>query len=102
MFDHTSRYYPLQTVYWTGPGGRTIAYKRRRLLPRPQDLPELARWPVQSGDRFDLIAARTLGDSPSYWRIADANRVLDPLELERPGRTLSIPMPQPGDTTERG
>jgi hypothetical protein len=97
MFDHESRYYPLENALWTYPDGETIAYKRRRLLPRPEGMPELAWWKVEAGDRFDLVAARTLGDSQSYWRIADANRALDPLELETPGRTLVIPMPQPGE-----
>ena len=96
MFDHESRYYALENAFWTSEDGETIAYKRRRLLPRPEDMTELARWTVRAGDRFDLVAARTLGDSQSFWRIADANRVLDPLELEVPGRTLVIPMPQPG------
>jgi hypothetical protein len=96
MFDHTSRYYPLETVFWTGPDGQLVPYKRRRFLPQPESLQELAEWPVEQGDRFDLIAARTLGDSQAYWRIADANRVMDPQELaDTPGRRLIIPMPQP-------
>jgi hypothetical protein len=97
MLDHTSRYWSLDTALWTRPDGETIAYKRRRFLPRPEDLPPLATWTVRDGDRFDLVAARTLGDSEAYWRIADANRALDPLELETPARVLKIPMPQPGD-----
>lgn len=96
MFDHTSRYYPLETAFWTGPDGREIAYKRRRFLPQPESLQILAEWPVAQGDRFDLVAARTLGDSQASWRIADANRVMDPVELtEQIGRRLLIPTPQP-------
>ena len=98
MFDHTSRYWSIETAFWTREDGEVIAYKRRRLLPRPESTQLLAVWPVQAGDRFDLIAARTLGDSQSFWRIADANRALDPVELERPGRRLVIPLPQPGDS----
>jgi hypothetical protein len=97
MFEHESRYASLDTAQWTTDAGDTIVYARRRLLPRPEDAAELARWPVRAGDRFDLIAARTLGDSQSFWRVADANRVLDPLELETPGSILLIPMPKPGD-----
>jgi hypothetical protein len=96
MFDHTSRYYYLETVFWTGPDGQAVPYKRRRFLPQPERLQQLAEWPVEQGDRFDLIAARSLGDSQAYWRIADANRVMDPQELANtPGRRLIIPMPQP-------
>ena len=96
MFDHTSRYYPLETAFWADPDGREIAYKRRRFLPRPEDLQVLAEWPVAQDDRFDLVAARTLGDSQAWWRIADANRVMDPVDLtEQIGRRLVIPAPQP-------
>lgn len=97
MFSHDSRYYSVENALWTRPPDDAIAYKRRRLLPRPEGMAELARWIVEQGDRFDLVAARTLGDSQSFWRIADANRAMDPLELETPGRMLRIPMPQPGD-----
>jgi hypothetical protein len=96
MFDYTSRYYNVETAFWTGPDGQPRPYKRRRFLPQPETLQELAQWPVAQQDRFDLIAARTLGDSQAYWRIADANRVMDPQELTAtPGQRLIIPMPQP-------
>ena len=41
--------------------------------------------------RFELVAG-------AFSRTADANRAMDPVELETPGRRLLIPMPQPGDT----
>ena len=97
MFDHTSRYASIETTLLVRSDGVEIAYKRRRFLPPPEGMPVLAEWLVRLGDRFDLVAARTLGDSQSYWRIADANRAMDPIELEEPGRRLVIPMPQPGD-----
>ncbi len=96
MFDHTSRYDPIEIAFWTSPGGESIPFKRRRFLPAPESLPKLAEWPVGEGDRFDLIAARTLGDSQAWWRLADANGVMEPGELTKePGRRLVIPMPQP-------
>ena len=97
MFDHTSRYWSIETAVWTGGTGDPIAYKRRRLLPQPESMQQLAIWPVEAGDRFDLLTARTLGDPQAFWRIADANRAMDPVELETPGRRLVIPMPRPGD-----
>jgi hypothetical protein len=97
MFDHTSRYYALEVALWTGSDGTQRPFVRRRFLPQPEDMQPLAEWPVAQGDRFDLISARTLGDSQAYWRIADANRVMDPDELTAtPGTRLTIPMPQPG------
>jgi hypothetical protein len=109
MFEHTSRYYTIETVFWEEPsppappsiveGDNRIAYKRRRFLLQPERFRPLAEWPVQQGDRFDLVAARTLGDSEAFWRIADANRAMDPNELTaEPGRRLVIPMPGSEDT----
>jgi len=67
----------------------------RRLLPRGASLPKLGEARVIQGDRLDLIAARTLGDPEQYWRVCDAADALDPADLVQPGRTLTIPMPQP-------
>ena len=45
---------------------------------------------VQQGERIDLIAYQEYGH-PSYWRyLAEANDLLDPLDL-RPGQILRIP-----------
>lgn len=94
MFEHTSRYYPLETATLTTADGRTVAYKRRRFIPRgPDQL--LAEVVVTQGDRLDLIAAHNIGDPEQFWRICDANRVLDPRELvAHPGRRIRIARPQ--------
>ncbi len=95
MFGHTSRYYPLETATLTTAGGRVIAYKRRRFLPRGRDLPLLVEARVAQDDRLDLITARTLGDPEHFWRVADANDAMDPRDLTaRAGRRLRIPLPQ--------
>lgn len=96
MFDPTSRYFPLETAILTTPDGRSIAYKRRRFLPRSEDLPLLAEAAVAQGERLDLFTARALGDPLQFWRICDANDAMDPLELvTEPGRRLRVPVPQP-------
>lgn len=96
MFEHTSRYYQIETAQLTGPDGRVIAYKRRRFLPQGETLPLLVEVTVTQGDRLDLIAARTLGDPEQFWRICDANDALDPLELTaEAGRVIRVPIPQP-------
>jgi hypothetical protein len=95
MFDSTSRYYAIETATLTGPDGRSVAYKRRRLLPRGADLPLLAEVTVAQGDRLDLVTARALGDPEQFWRVADANDAMDPAELTAdPGRVLRVPVPQ--------
>lgn len=96
MFEHTSRYYPVETAEYTTPDGRIIAYKSRRFLPQGHDLPLLVEVTVMQGDRLDLIAARTLGDPEVFWRICDANNSMDPLDLTAtPGRIIRVPLPQP-------
>ena len=95
MFETTSRYYPLETATLTAPDGRIIAYKRRRFLPQGDKMPLLLEVTVVQGDRLDLITARTLGDPEQYWRVADANNVMNPPDLTAEiGRTLRVPIPQ--------
>jgi hypothetical protein len=96
MYEHTSRYYALETATLTGPDGRAVAYTRRRFLPAGRTMPTLVEIAPGPGDRLDLIAARTLGDPEQFWRICDANNVLDPAELlDEPDSTIRVPIPQP-------
>jgi hypothetical protein len=95
MFEHTSRYYALETTTYRTPNGQVVAYKRRRFLPRGEEMPLLAEVSVIQGDRLDLIAARTLGDAQQFWRVCDANDAMNPLDLTaEPGKTLRVPVPQ--------
>jgi hypothetical protein len=94
MFEHTSRYYPLETATFTAPDGRRIAYKRRRFLPRGEEMQLLVEVTVTQGDRLDLITARTLEDPEQFWRVCDANNAMNPVELTAElGRTLRVPVP---------
>lgn len=96
MFDHTSRYYRLETATMTRSDGATMVYVRRRFLPQGGDLPLLAEVAVNQGERLDLFTARTLGDPLQFWRVCDANNAMSPLELvDKPGRRLRVPLPQP-------
>ncbi len=45
---------------------------------------------VKEGDRLDYIAFQEYGDAQEWRRIADANKLSNPLDL-RPGMTLAIP-----------
>jgi hypothetical protein len=96
MFEPTSRYAAVETAALTLPDGRTVAYKRRRFLPRGEEMPLQAEVLVAQGERLDLITARALGDSLHFWRICDANDATDPFDLvAEPGRVLRVPVPQP-------
>jgi hypothetical protein len=96
MFDSTSRYARLAVLAINRADGTPVAYVSRRFLPAGSSLPLLAEIQVDSSDRPDLLASRTLGDPTVFWRIADANDVMDPGELmDDPGETVRIPVPQP-------
>jgi hypothetical protein len=70
------------------------AYVKRRFIPAPSTLAIAVRHAVRSLDRPDLLGAKYFGDPLLYWRIADANAVVDPNELtDTPGRRVAIPLP---------
>jgi hypothetical protein len=96
MFDPTSRYASLVQATYTFPDGRSVAYVRRRFLPRGEDLPLLVEVTVTQSDRLDIITARTLGDPEQFWRVCDANNAMYPPDLtDEPGEVIRIPVPQP-------
>jgi hypothetical protein len=95
MFDHTSRYYHLETVIFETADGRTVSYVRRRFLPQGERLPLLVEATVRDGERLDLLTHRTLGEPTQFWRIADANNAMNPFDLTaESGETLRVPVPQ--------
>lgn len=95
MFEHTSRYEPLENAIYEAADGRHITYKRRRFLPQGEELPLLAEITTGVDDRLDLIAARLLGDAEHFWQVCDANKAMNPFDLTaETGRLLRIPLPQ--------
>jgi hypothetical protein len=95
------RYDGLPIAAVTVPDGtgdtREVRYRRRRTLPDPGAMARLDTHAVTEQDRLDLIADRYLGDPLAFWRVADANPVLDPDTLTSPdalGRVLVIPVPE--------
>lgn len=77
------------------PGEPGQVYVRRRFIPAPSSIAIAARHAVQSQERPDLLAARYFGDPLLYWRIADANAVVDPNELtDTLNRRVAIPVVQ--------
>ena len=66
----------------TGRAGEPgVAYVRRRFIPAPVTSRSRRSHRGRHSDRPDLLAATYLGDPLLYWRIADANAVVDPNEL---------------------
>ncbi|MER5768761.1 hypothetical protein [Streptomyces sp. NPDC001985] len=93
-YPRTSRYHDAEIGVHTGPDGRQVRYVKRRLLP-PLETgggEEGGRHTVGGGERYDHLGQRYFGDPGQWWRIADANPVLDPAELTaEPGRVITIP-----------
>ncbi len=98
MFDPTSRYFAIETATQsvTDETGqpRLIAYKRRRFIPPAAGQTTLVEHTVAQGERLDQVTARYLGDPTQFWRVCDANIVLQPIELETGGRVVKIALPQ--------
>lgn len=96
VYDESSRYRGLALLRLIDSAGREQVYLDRRILPQPETMAEAGRVTVQQGDRLDNIAAAQFGDAGWWWRIADANRALDPAALTAGaalGRTLRITLP---------
>jgi nucleoid-associated protein YgaU len=93
MFEPNSRYAAVEdaTMTVTAPDGttRVVRYKRRRPIPPPGGT-ALTEHTVAQGERLDQLAARYLGDPTQFWKLCDANGVLDPRELEAVGRVVVI------------
>ena len=94
-FPVTSRYHAIETTTLETPGGKTIAYLRRRFIPSPESFALLQEHTVTQGDRLDNIANQYLGDPTQFWRIADANNAMRPDDLtDEIGRILRITQPE--------
>jgi hypothetical protein len=97
MFDSTSRYAGCETAVMEvkEPDGsiREIRYVRRRFIQPADETTILVAHSVNQGERLDNITARYLGDPVQFWRICDANEVMDAGELEVIGKMIKIAMP---------
>jgi nucleoid-associated protein YgaU len=89
MFFKGSRYAGVGDLEGVTPDGRTVRYKKVRLVPQVHSHMEHV---VAEGERLDQIAHRYYRDPERFWRICDANRALWPDELTAAaGRAILIP-----------
>jgi hypothetical protein len=95
QFPPNSRYHGVPTRTLILPGGKTVVYLSRRFVPPPERFALIQEHVVVEGDRLDNLAARYLGDTEAFWRIADANNAMRPDALtEQIGRRLRITLPE--------
>jgi hypothetical protein len=99
MFDTSSRYYKINdttiTVKDSDGKERGIVYKRRRFIPSSAGITTLVEHTVTQGERLDNITARYMGDPTLFWRVCDANLILNPDELTaESGSMIKIALPR--------
>ena len=94
-YPRSSRYAGIGIGVHVLPDGGEVRYAMRRLLPALPDADdETVPHVVSSGERVDQLGQRYFGDPGQWWRIADANPVLDPRELTaEPGVEIAVPLP---------
>jgi hypothetical protein len=94
-FAPNSRYSGIGTLLMEAADGSTIVYVKRRFIPQPERFTVLGIHRVIESERIDNITARYLGDPELFWRVCDANRVLDPGVLtDRVGNEILITLPE--------
>lgn len=92
MFHRNSRYRDLPQHVWKGPDGVEVVYVARRPVPRRRDVGADERTVVGPDERLDLVSNRVLGQPEAFWRLCDANGVLDPFSASGDGgRVLRVP-----------
>jgi hypothetical protein len=94
-FAPNSRYHGVALGLYIDPAtGSAVTYVLRRFIPQLRDIAIAAEHIVSGLERPDLLAAQALGDAELYWRLADANAVIDPFEVtDTPGARVAIPQP---------
>ena len=76
-----SRYEGIPVGEYENEDQESILYVKRRFLPPPEAYEVTQEHTVVQGERLDHIAFKYLGDAEQFWRICDANAVMDPDEL---------------------
>lgn len=94
LYPQSSRYFGLKILKLQRPDGREVAYLERRFLPDTEEFEELRVHTVAEGERLDLIANEYFGDPSQFWRVCDANSIMNPEDLEEIGRQVKITLPQ--------
>jgi len=89
MFDANSRYSAVDDYVVPDAQGRPVKIKKIRFIPTT---PATVTRQITESDRPDLLAYLYYQAADRFWRIADANQVMDPADLLSPiGRRIWIP-----------
>ena len=95
LFPPSSRYHGLPIQKMVRPDGREVAYVSRRFVPLQENFETIRERRIVQGDRIDNLAYEILSDPEQFWRLCDANNVLDPQQLTAEvGRAIRITLPE--------
>lgn len=95
MISDNSRYSGLPLRIHQTDDGERLPHLARRFMPLQDGQAVAGRHTVEPKDRIDLMAHAAYADPTQFWRLADFAHVVDPLELEIPGRTIDVPLAGP-------
>jgi hypothetical protein len=93
LFGPNSRYAEVGLAEYFDNQGRRCLYLKRRFVPPPESIPTATLHRVKDRERSDTLAASYLGDPELFWRLCDANGVMEDDELEQIGEIIKIPFP---------
>ena len=96
-FSPGSRYYGIAigSLEPLHEGGLPRVYVRRRFIAQPERYHLLQEHSVLLNERPDTVTAQYLGDPEQFWRVCDANNVMQPDELtDTIGRRIKITLPE--------
>jgi hypothetical protein len=94
MFDEKSRYAHLPLASLATPGGRTVVFVTRRMVPPGETYVAAGSVAITDSERLDHLAFRHLGLPTAFYQLADANEAMHPLALvAASGARLIIPLP---------
>ena len=92
MFSKKSRYAKGRNGVLIDDKGRSVAYKRNRIIP---PTPANRGHIITEGERLDHISHFYFRDARRFWRICDANEAMFPDDLaDDIGRKIKIPLAQ--------
>lgn len=93
QFSPNSRYHGTEVAVLESETQGKVVYVKRRFIASPEHYDLLQEHTISQEERMDNIAAQYLGDPEQFWRICDANALLNPLDLKT-GEKLRITLPQ--------
>jgi len=94
-FPPSSRYADIPVVSHQSEGpAAAVPHLGRRICPQVSRFHIQYEATIVESDRRDTLAATHIGDAELWWRLADANGIIDPRHLtDSPGKQIRVTLP---------